>query len=362
MNSSKKIKIKKTQAEEKKEEKKLSKPLLYVSAVLIVLLIAAVSFDQLYERTILSIKGDKYKMDDLTYYFYNIESQYESINQMFGGYWDMTFDENSSTTVRDMAKDEAIQSALYTEILYKEAVSQGYTLTEEEKTALDANVDNLLTNVIPEAVAEKNDFDKEYLTEALRKSMLVESFKKDKINSFAIDEAAIKAGVSQEDYRQYDIEYLFISNTKTDDEGTSVDLTEEEKTAAKDRLAGLVAQAKTTDTWTTLVPEGDTELIYQESFFTTIDTKFEETFKTMMMSMNNGDVSEVYETENGWYLVRMINNNSTESYDAEVESQIKAAQDEAFQELYQEIAATNDYKINYGALKSVIMGNHTLVN
>lgn len=361
MNSSKKIKVKKTQVEEKKVDKKISKPMIYVSAVLILILIIAVSFDKLYGRTILSINGEKYKMDDLTYYFYSIESQYESMNQMFGGYWDMALDETSGSTVRDLAKQEAVESALYTEILYKEAVSKGYSLTEEEKTTLNTNVDNLINNVIPEAVAEKNGFDKEYLTDILGKSMLVERFKKDQIVTLNIDEEAIKAGIDFEDYKQYDIEYLFISKTKTDDDGNSVDLTEEEKIAAKDRLTGLIDQAKTTDDWSTLVPEEDTELVYQKNYFTKNDSKFDDEFKAVMTAMNNGDISDVYETENGWYLVKMVNNNSSESYDREVESQISSAEQEGFQQIYQDIAANYDYKVNNGALKSITMGTLTLV-
>lgn len=361
MNSSKKIKIKKSK-EEKKVVNNVPKPLIYVSAVLVFILIVAVAFDQLYERIILSINGEKYKMDDLTYYFYTVESQYESMNQMFGGYWDMSIDETSGSTVRDLAKQEAIEAALYTEILYKEAVSKGYSLTEDEKTTLNTNVDNLINNVIPKAVAEKNGFDKEYLTDILGKSMLVQRFKEDQIATLDIDEEAIKAGIEYEDYRQYDIEYLFIGKTKADDDGNTVDLTEEEKAAAKARLTGLIEQAKTTEDWSTLVPEDDTELIYQKNYFTKSDSKFNDDFKAVMMAMNNGDISDVSETENGWYLVRMINNNSSESYDKEVESQINSAEEEGFQTIYQDIAAKYKYKVNKSALKSLTMGNITLVN
>ena len=85
----------------------MSKLWIIVSAVLLVALIGALLFDQLYEKTIITIDDKDYKMKDLSYYFYQVESQYDYYDQMFGGggtYWDMTYDENSGATVRDMAK------------------------------------------------------------------------------------------------------------------------------------------------------------------------------------------------------------------------------------------------------------------
>ena len=78
------------------------------------------------------------------------------------------------------------------------------------------------------------------------------------------------------------------------------------------------------------------------------------------MAMENGAISEVHETDTGYYVVRMIDNNSSASYDTAVEDAITAAENEGFNELYDEILAKHEYEINDSALKSLTMGSITI--
>jgi foldase protein PrsA len=348
-----------------KEQKKVVNPkvLIISSIVAVVILVGGLLFDQFYESTVLTINKEKYHMDDLSYYFYTVESQYDYYDQMFGGaYWDMTYDEETGATMRDAAKQEAIDSAIYSEILYKEAVSEGYTLTEEEKTTIDTNVTTLLEEQLTDVIIEKNNFSKKYLTDFLTKAALAERYRNDKIDALPIDDEAIKADYDPADYRQYDIEYLYVSTQSTDDEGNTVDLSAEEKTAAFDKLNALYESAKTTEDWSTLIPEEEEDLQYQENNFIESDTKFDENFEAMMMAMENDAISEVYEAESGYYIVRMVNNNSTERYDSTVEQAITDAENEGFSEVYQDISAKYEYSINEGYLKSLSMGSITLAD
>jgi foldase protein PrsA len=368
VNNSKKLRTKKVKKDRLIEQKpitSISKRWIIASAILVVVLIGALLFDQFYKRTIMTIDDDKYYMDDLSYYFYGVESTYDYYDQMFGGggtYWNMTYDETSGATTRDIAKQEAVESALYTEILYKEAIAEGYSLTDEENKAVSDNVENMLSESLSEAVIEKNDFTKEYLTEVVGKSTLVQRYRQDKVDSFDIDDEGIKAGVDFEEYKQYDIEYLFISTKNTDEDGNSVDMTEDEKTAAFDKINAVYESAKTTEDWSTLVSEDEEELTYEEGNFLGSGTTYSEDFQALMMAMENDAVSEIYEDEDGYYIVRMVNNNSTESYDNAVEEAITTAEDEAFSELYSEIITKHEYTTNDNALKSLTMGSITLAD
>lgn len=359
-----KIKNRSKEKQEKEQKKVVNPKVLIISSIVaVVILVGGLLFDQFYESTVLTINKEKYHMDDLSYYFYTVESQYDYYNQMFGGsYWDMTYDEETGATVRDAAKQEAIDSAIYSEILYKEAVSEGYTLTEEEKTTIDTNVTSLLDGQLTEAVVEKNNFTKEYLTEFLGKATLSDRYRKDKIEALPIDDEAIKADYDPADYRQYDIEYLYVTTQTTDDDGNTIDLSAEEKTAAFDKLNALSESAKTTKDWSTLIPEDEEDLKYQKGNFIATDTKFDEKFEAMMMAMENDAISKVYEAEGGYYIVRMVNNNSSERYDSTVKQAITDAENQGFSEVYQKISEKYDYSINNGYLKSLTMGNITLAD
>jgi foldase protein PrsA len=170
MNSSKK----EIKAPEKvsKIKQEVKSPIVWIvtSIILLVVLLGGVAFDQLYKRVILTISGDKYNMDDLSYYFYEIESQYDYLDQLFygGTYWDQT-NQTTGQSNREAAKLGAISEAIYNEVLYKEAVANGYTLTEDEKKAADTKADAFLTNDTNKAVIKKNHFTKKYLSDIMGK-------------------------------------------------------------------------------------------------------------------------------------------------------------------------------------------------
>jgi foldase protein PrsA len=364
VNNSKKLRPKKVK-EVKRSEKPItsvSKPWLITSLVLVVLLIGALLFDQLYSPTLMTIDGKKYNLKDLSYYFYSVEANYDYCDQLLGGsYWDSTYDEDTGTTIREQAKQDAIDQSLKYEILYKEAVSQDYKLTDDEKSTIKSNVESLLSGQITSDVVEKNHFTKSYLTKMLGKITLAERYKDDEIDKLDIDDEGIKDGISYDDYRQYDIEYIFISTQTTDEDSNTVDLSDEEKADAYDKISAIYDTAKTTEDWSTMIDSEDSDLTYEESSFVVNDSTFSEDFEAMMEKMENNEVSEIYEDTTGYYIVRMVDNKSTEAYDNAVESAISTAEEEAFTELYQNtIMPKHPYTLHEKALKSLTMGSITL--
>jgi foldase protein PrsA len=364
VNKSKKIKRAEVQVgvHDKTKEKIISsRTLTIASIVFVIILIGALIFDQLFESTLLTVDGERYQLDDLSYYIYNVESQYDYYDQMFGGngsYWNMSSDE-SGNTMRDIAKQEAIESAIYSEVLYNEAVAEGYTLTDEEKTEVDTKVSSMMES-LTEGTIEKADFTKASLTESVGKTTLVTRYRQDKVDALAIDDAAITAGISRDEYRQYDIEYLFASKMTSDAEGKSIEKTVDDKEAALAALNTYNEKAKTTEDWTTLIPEDEKLVSYRSDNFIESDTTFDDDFESQIMAMENGTIGDVHETDTGYYVIRMINNNSSESYDTAVKDAITAAENEGFGKVYDEILAKHEFKTNDSALRSLTMGTVTL--
>jgi foldase protein PrsA len=263
--------------------------------------------------------------------------------------------------MREVGREEAIQQALKTEVLYREAKSEGYKLTDAEKTDVATKADKLLKEDLTKEQKKLTGFTKDYLTEYIGKTTLVDRYHKEKVDSFSIDDEGIKASINYDDYRQYDIQLLKISTKITDESGNSVDMTAEEKAAAKDKLSKLYEDAKKSTDWSTLLPEDEKEITFTEDNFLATDEDFSEDFKKMMMAMENNAVSDIYETEDGYYIVKMINNNSTESYDNVVKEAITTAEEDEFSKLYSEILAKYKYKINDKELNTITLGNITLV-
>jgi foldase protein PrsA len=359
--------------ENKKKSKKAISPKVWIvtSIILAVVLIAAILFDSLYEKTLITINGDKYRLNDLRYYFYTVESRYDAIDQIYGGqYWDMAYNESGTVTTRSVAMEEVINTIIGNEILYREAIAKGYALTSEESDTISDDVISFLyEGNVPEEVIDKNGFTGDYLTEIFTKLQLAKRCKEDVIEGLPVDDEAIKAEYKYEDYRQYDIEYLYISTQTTDDEGNKVSVDETAKKAAYDKISAKYQEALTAEDWSQLIPEDEKELTYKKDDFiardaaTTDEYGLSADLKAMIITMDNDDVSDIFEDEKGYYLVRMINNNSSESYDSTIENAIKTAEEEAFTAEFQEnILPKYDYDIKERNLRNLRMGSITLAD
>ena len=301
-------------------------------------------------------------MDDLKYYFFNVELAYDKNTQIFGpSYMDMPVNEQSGIRIRDIAKQDAVDAALSNEIMYREAVAKGYSLTDEDNETINSTIDDMLENVFTEAEVKKNGFTREYLTEVLTRTTLAERYQNDLLESFDIDTEKIREGFDVEEYRQYEIEYFFITTQTLDEDSKSIPLDDSKKKEAKEKLLSLTSDAENTEDWSTLLPEDEEDVKYHEANFLKNDTFFSEEFKAMMMDMENGEVSQLHEEENGYYFVRMKDNNSMARYEDAVESAIDEEKQEAFHKYYQEnIQPNHTYKVNQDYLMSLRMGQLTL--
>ncbi|NLJ96022.1 MAG: hypothetical protein GX321_02615 [Clostridiales bacterium] len=363
MNKSKKP-IKSNKKVNKKQFTINPKIWIILASVLGLVLIVAVLFDQLYKRPLVTIDGKDYYVEDMTYQFFTTESYHDYIDQLYGGnYWDMPYSESSTISVRDFTKAQTINNVIYQEILYNEAVSNGYTLTQEESESIDEEVDTILKDEnLSEKIIKKNGFTSDYLKSVLTKTTLVNRYIQDVIDTLDIDEEAIKADFDYEEYRQYDIEYLFISTEVNKEDNTTEPMNEEDKKAALDKITSLRKDALEAEDWKALIPEDEEQLEYRESNFLPTDTYFPEDFMNTLMAMENQEISEVLETEDGYYIVRMINNNSSETYDKVVKDAITAAEDEAFSnEYFDNILPKHSYETHDSAIKRLRMGRITLV-
>lgn len=364
MNKSKKP-IKVNQKSKKTTAPAKRKYWLIPTIILGVFLVVALLFDQLYERVLIKIDDDKYHLSDLTYYFYDVESGYNTYSSIFGPIdWNTPYDESGNVTLGDIATQEAASIAVFNEIMYREALAANYSLTEEETNTINNEIASLLyeQDLSPEVI-EENGFTGDYLKEVKEKVALAKRYRSDIIDTLNVDDEAIKAGISYEDNRQYDIEYLFISTQKSDESGNQTDMSEEEKKAAYEKINAKYNEALKTEDWSTLVPEDEEELRYTKNDFIKTDTTYPEDLKTMMMGMENGEISEIFTAETGYYIVKMVNNDNPATYNTAVENAIKSAEDEAFETYYGDNILTKyDIKMNERALKNVDMGSFTAAN
>lgn len=313
------------------------------------------------DKLVVSVGDTKLNLEDVMYYIYAIESEGNYYDQMyqsyFGtGYWNMEYEEG--VTMRDMAKDYVIDTAVMYQIFYEKALEAGYTLTEDEIATNKENVTSILEQLSDKQL-EVTGFTEENLLAAQEKLALGSKYYDELVAGFDIDEDAIKAGISADDYRQYDTDYMFFATTTTDEEGNTTDVSADDKKAALKNakaVAKAVAEGKTFDDLKESYSDATVDSL---SFISSDDA--DEAYKEAALKLENDQFSDVVEAEDGYYVIKMTNNNSTESYDAAVETAINDATAEEFDKQYEEIKSNYKVETNDKVWDDIVMGEVTLV-
>lgn len=356
-----------------------NKILLAIGLAAIVILCAGVCYMQLRPRAILKVTGTNASgssvtrtvyMKEAVYNIYLVEAQYngyESLyQQMYGStYWEMEDVDDAGRNGASAAKKSVMDSIKQREILCMEAEKLGYTLTDEEKKACADDVKEAIEGM---ADGQKKiaGLDEKTLTEVFEKNALAEKYRQVIISESGIDREALKATVKKEDYHQYTLQYYKVSN-KTGSGDEQTDVTEEQKQLNLENMKALKEKAATAEDFSKLLEENDTTGIQgpQSQDLVQKDMK-DSSFLTSklrkkLIKMNNDEISDVIEGEDGYYLVKMVNNDDSEAYDNECESVISAEETKLFNERFDQISPGYSTEVQSYWKGRVKLGSYTRV-
>lgn len=292
---------------------------------------------------------------DVVYDIYATETQYNSMEQLYQQFYGSTFweAENVDSAGRNgasAAKKELMDSLKQREILYMEAQKNNITLTDDEKKEVDDEVSEAL-KAMSDSQKKIKGLEEDTIRANIEKRTIAEKQKDKIISDLGIDEEALKATVSKTDYRQYTLQYYTIPKTESDgNDGTKALSAEQlaknkkaiedvQKKAAKaeDFSKNIITDSNEDNTDdSTGVEYGTHDLIETDTDF--LDAKTRKAVK----KMKNNEVSGVLETDEAFYVIKMVNNNDTEAYDEQCDTVVSQEKESKFSEKYK-----NDIKPNY---------------
>lgn len=329
--------------------------LIAVLAAVVLIVCGAVGFEKLHKDVIITLDNKKLYLDDLIYYIYMQESQANMMQQYFGNWdWDAAYDEEK--TMREAISEQILDQAIRDELLYEEAKKEGLTLTEEDEEAINSSIEEITASFTSKK-RNKLGLTKSNLKSILTKLSLAQQYQEKKSEEFEVDEQAIRGEIDEKDYEEYKVNTIFISTETTNEDGESVDMTEEEKQKAYDKIAALLDKAKETKDFTTLVGEEETQLQAAEELWEKDDTYLSEADMKKVLSMKNGEVTDVLEGESGYYIIRMVDNECSDSYEQAVSDKVQEKREEMFEEqLYNPLKEEHTYEINTSAWEKITLG------
>lgn len=371
MNRAKKIMKNQGAVEEKEIRRKKgldaatrNKVLLGIGICLVLVLCLGVAYIQLRPRPILKVSGtdaDGKSVTDTLYYrdalydICNTEAQYnnmQSLYQQFYGssFWEAENMDSKGRTGAQVAKKAVMDGLKQREILCMEAEKNGVALSDEEKSKVDEDLKTFIDG-LTDGQKKIRGLDEDTVRNELERQALADKYKDQVIESLGIDEEALKAGVSKEDYRQYDLQYYMISKKSTDDDGNEKDLdaatlkknkktiedVQKKAVKAKDFTKDVITDSDEDNT------DDDTGVQYLTENLLETDKDFlDEKALKKVKKMKNDEISDVIETDDGYYVIKMVDNNDSSAYDQQCEQVVEDEKEKQFEAKYK-----SDIKPNY---------------
>lgn len=267
-------------------------------------------------------------------------------------YWNMEYDEGRTT--RDIFKEETINTVIKYAVLYDCAVKYGMTLTYDEEKKNIEFVEALKEAIIAEE-AERGGFTTDNLRETCAWMMLAEKYYGMMTDTLGITRESVEKQFKRKDYKEYETEYLYLPTTYYDEEYNICNESDDVIAARKAQIQKCYERVAEGATFEELAAE-DELLVYNVRTFLENGEEAEAKYKEVAMELVVGEVSEPLQTEYGVYLIKMLDDECTKTYEATVDAEYEVQRDKAFQAAYEVLLATYDIKVNEEAWSDITMG------
>lgn len=297
--------------------------------------------------TIVKVGDEEISLEDMLYYIYSEEemgSYYDQVYTSFyeASYWDMPDEENNGKTGQELSKENVLQAVEQDAVFYQEAIKTGYTLSEDDKKDARENYDEFCSELTDDQLAI-NGMGAELL-EYFERQILIDKYKDSLIEQSDFDYDKVASKVSKKDCRQYTYEYYCIYKTDDNDE----EYPAEQINSRLETLKSLKNSLTADNDMESLVTEDMADYVeYAEDYIVEEDGEAYGSYKgvncdKVIKSLKNGEISDIVETEFGYFVFRMSDNNSEEYYNEMIDEKVNNAKTEIYNTVFDQI------KGNYG--------------
>lgn len=323
-----------------------NKALILVGILVVAILCGGVCYINLRPRAVLTVQGPAADNKTVTNTVNYPESVYdiymaEYMYSMYG--IDMEQENEDGDTYAETVKKSVMASMKQREILYMAALKEGVSLTDEEKKQVQTNIKSSRENM-SDKQKEMKGLDVATMTTVLEKEALGNKYKEQVIASLNIDEEALKKTVNKKDYRQYTLQYYTFAKTEAADSQTEGKKKDAKVIAAgkKDMLA-LAKKAQGAKDFTKLITDSNndgaddkTAISYSTKNLIETDTDFLDA-KTLkkVKKMKNKAISGVLETDDAFYVIKMVNNNDPAAYNQQCSTVVEQEKETQFEAKYE---------------------------
>ena len=347
-----------------------------ICVIIVLVLCIGVGIQQFQPKVVLKVNDTKLTMDDMMYPIYERESAYLPYDEMYQMYtgksiWENNYmgsDRNITSTVTNAIglKQEVIDTETEYEILYQEAKKAGKKLSADDKKEVQDEVAKALKGLSFTQKLRLN-ISKSKLTKRFELRKLADNYKKEQTKELdkTVDEKAAIKDISKKDYREYKVQCYAFSNTSTDSDGNTTKLSDSEKSKLEKELQELYKKAADAKDFSKLLKDDSkSDIKFSDTSFTEKDGWSMVTDKKLLKqikSMKKDEISDIIKDEKSGYVlfVKMVDNNSNDSYKKACDSAITSAKNDAYDTWYQGILENYKVSTNSDVWDDVTIGSVT---
>jgi parvulin-like peptidyl-prolyl isomerase len=175
------------------------------------------------------------------------------------------------------------------------------------------------------------------------------------IDDYEVNEESIRSTINPDEYREFKTECLYVPTAKVSSQKITP-FGEEEIEKAYDKIKDITYLIQGGVDFDKVLGQVDGIIHYERSFIIS-DNTAEKEYKEAAKELDNGEYSDAISTPFGYYIIHMLDNNSSKRYEQAVQSTIieeKAAQ---FMIYYDDLMQEYDININSKYWDSIKLGS-----
>ena len=258
-------------------------------------------------------------------------AQYEaSYSSYFGdNFWTMdmgTDDEGNAQTFEDYAKEQIIARIKQIIVLNNHAEEAGASLSEDEEKQCEEYAEAFAKDESGAEILAECGADKDDMTEVYEENALAA-----KVQEYMVKDT--DTNVSDDEARETTISRVVFATTTTDDEGNTVDMSDEEKAQVLSTAQAALAKLQSGTDIADIAKEQN--YTNTSETFAAGESEEGEAFEKLLATMKDGDITqEVQECDNGYVIARLDAYTDADATESNRQSIISERQQTKFSEVY----------------------------
>lgn len=290
------------------------------------------------EEVVATVGGEEVTLGVANFYARMIQGQYETYYAGMMGttadqMWSQEFSEGM--TMEDSVKDSILKTIEEMYVIAQHTEEYDVALSDEEKAVIEETAETFLADNTDHALASVSG-DKEIVKKILELSS-IQSKMTEKMRE-GVDEE-----VSDEEAAQKSMQYAFFAYSSTDEDGNSIDLSEEDKAVLKESARSLVDRARAGEDFETVAGELSAN-VSTASFDAESTSPNADLIAAADGLTEEGGITDVIETDQGVYVAKLTSLFDREATDKKKENIVEQRRQEQYSSLLEEWTEAADIK------------------